>query len=227
MPVFLLDNSHVFPPGNLAREDGLLAVGGDLSPGRLLAAYKNGIFPWYNPGESILWWCTDPRLVLEPRELHVSKRLNRFLAKNPFDITFDTAFDRVIESCAQVRLEQNEGTWLSDDMIHAYSLLHRMGHAHSAEAWENGALAGGLYGLAIGRVFFGESMFHRVSNASKAAFVALVSQLREWDFALVDCQVVTRHLLSFGARTISRREFLSRLSVLVRQPSKAPPHLWC
>ncbi len=226
MSVFLLDNSPLFPPGNLAGEDGLLAVGGDLSPDRLLHAYQNGIFPWYNPGEPILWWCPDPRLILEPEKLHVSRRLGRFLSKAPFKITFDTAFDEVIQSCAQVRLDNNEGTWLSNEMIRAYTTLHEMGYAHSAEAWENGTLAGGLYGLAIGRIFFGESMFYRTPNASKAAFIALVTQLRKWNFAMVDCQVVTRHLLSLGARTVSRHRFLSMLSLLTHQPSKAPPYLW-
>ncbi len=226
MPVFLLDDSLLFPPGELAREDGLLAVGGDLRPERLLLAYRQGIFPWYNPGDPILWWCPDPRLILEPEKLHVSRRLRRTLARSPFRITFDQAFSEVIRACAQVRLERGEGTWLTDEMIQAYIQLHRMGYAHSVEAWQEGMLAGGVYGVAMGRVFFGESMFHRVTNASKAAFVALVNQLRIWDFAMVDCQVVTRHLKSFGARTIPRREFLRMISCLVVQPSKAPGGAW-
>ncbi len=226
MSVFLLDNSLFFPPVELSREDGLLAVGGDLSPERLLLAYRQGIFPWYNPGDPILWWSPDPRLILEPERLHVPRRLRRVIASPPFEITFDKAFNEVIRSCAQVRREKGEGTWLTGEMIHAYCRLHRLGYAHSAEAWRHGELVGGLYGVAMGRAFFGESMFHRARDASKVAFVALVGLLKHWDFPLIDCQVVTAHLLRFGARTVPRREFITWLEVLVNQPSGAPAGEW-
>ncbi len=225
MPVFRLGNELAFPDPNLAREDGLLAVGGDLSPQRLLIAYSLGIFPWYNPGDPILWWSPDPRFVLFPKELHVPKRLRRFMKKMVFSITFDTAFDQVIEQCAQVRIERGEGTWLVPEMIEAYKVLHSLGLAHSAETWMGGRLVGGLYGVALGRVFFGESMFSLEPDASKSAFVTLMRHLEEWGFALIDCQLHTAHLERFGARHISRQRFLSLLNRLIREPTSAP-RIW-
>lgn len=226
MPVCLLDRGLVFPPSDLAREDGLLAFGGDLSLPRLLLAYRQGIFPWYNPGDPILWWCPDPRLVLEPQALHVSRRLQRGLRQRRFLVTMDQAFDEVIHTCAEVRVFRQEGTWLTPEMIDAYCLLHREGLAHSTEAWKDGELVGGMYGVALGRAFFGESMFHLCPEASKVALVTLVRQLVLWDFDLFDCQVTTPHLLRFGAREIPRDRFLERLSEAVNQPSGAPDGKW-
>ena len=222
MPVFRLGQEVLFPDPRLAREDGLLAVGGDLSPQRLLVAYSLGIFPWYNPGDPILWWSPDPRFVLFPRELHVPRRLNRFMKRSPFRITFDRAFDEVIQSCASVRLERGEGTWLVPEMIKAYKLLHRLGFAHSVETWWEGELVGGLYGVALGRVFFGESMFSTRPEASKCGLVALVERLLEWGFGLIDCQLHTHHLERFGARHIAREAFISLLSRLIAQGPDAP-----
>lgn len=197
-----------FPPLDLAlaEPDGLLAVGGDLAPARLLAAYRHGVFPWYEAGQPILWWSPDPRLVLFPDELKVSRSLEKVLRRKNFEFTVDRAFSAVIDACAAPR-HGERGTWITPAMRAAYVELHRLGHAHSAEIWMDGQLAGGLYGLALGRVFFGESMFHRVSNASKLAFILLVHLLKAWGYALIDCQVYTAHLQSFGARDIPRREF--------------------
>ena len=211
MPVFSLSHKLAFPPVHLATEEGLLAVGGDLSPERLLLAYRNGIFPWYNPGEPILWWSPDPRLVLFPKELHISRSLRRVLRKGRFQITFNTRFREVIAACARARRPTGEGTWITPEMEAAYCRLNDMGYAHSVEAWQAGQLAGGLYGIALGRCFFGESMFARTSNASKVAFVALVKRLDALDFKLVDCQVHTQHLVSLGAREIPRKDFLKRI----------------
>ncbi len=226
MPVYLLGSRPVFPPGELAEKSGLLAIGGDLSKERLLKAYRHGIFPWYNPGEPILWWCPDPRLVLFPKRLHVSRRLKRTIRKGLFRVTFDMAFPQVIRYCAQIRIEQGQGTWLTEEMIRAYTHLHELGYVHSVETWIDDQLVGGLYGLCLGRVFFGESMFYKQTNASKIAFVALVKQLEDWDFALIDCQVVTSHLIRFGATPIPRKRFLRMLPKLINQSSKAPQGLW-
>jgi leucyl/phenylalanyl-tRNA--protein transferase len=226
MPVYLLDENLVFPPAELSREDGLLAVGGDLSPPRLLLAYRQGIFPWYNPGEPILWWSLDPRLILEPSKLRVSTRLQRTIRQGRFRVTLDSAFEDVIVSCSSTRIEKGEGTWLTPEMIRAYAELHSYGLAHSAEAWLGRSLVAGVYGLAMGRVFFGESMFTRISDASKVAFVTMVRQLEKWDFALIDCQMSTAHLKAFGAEEIARSAFLERLRRLVHLPSGAPAGLW-
>lgn len=193
----------------LHEPDGLLAVGGCLSSERLLTAYRYGIFPWYNTDEPILWWSPNPRLVLFPDKLCVSKSLRKTLRKNVFTITLDTAFDAVITACAEPR-EKEARTWLNPDMKAAYNELHRLGYAHSVEVWFEGALVGGLYGVALGQVFFGESMFHRKTDASKVGFVTLVEQLRNWGYQLIDCQVHTEHLVSLGAEEISRGQF-SRL----------------
>jgi len=188
-----------------------LAVGGDLSLPRLILAYKKGIFPWYSEYDPIIWWSPDPRLVLYPDRMNVSKSLKKILKQGRFQITLDLAFDRVIRECAVVRTEAGQGTWLVEEMIQAYILLHQAGYAHSVEAWSDGKLAGGLYGVSLGACFFGESMFTRVSNASKAAFVTLVRQLKKWEFDMIDCQVRTDHLVRLGAEEIPRKIFLKSL----------------
>jgi leucyl/phenylalanyl-tRNA--protein transferase len=220
MPVFQLSDSLLFPPPALAREDGLLAVGGDLSVPRLLLAYQHGIFPWYSPGEPILWWSPNPRLVLFPEEFHVSKRLGRTIRQQVFSITFDTDFSGVINQCANLRLDDGEGTWLDEAMIRAYCKLHELGHAHSVECWREGKLAGGLYGVSLGAVFFGESMFSLVRDSSKVALAGLVERLKGWDFELIDCQVGTGHLQRLGAREIPGEEFSARLAQAVAKPSR-------
>ena len=201
-----------FPDVELAlhEPDGLLAVGGALSEEWLLQAYRQGIFPWYGPGQPILWWAPDPRLVLSPGQLHVSRSLAKVIRKGRYTVTLDTAFSDVVAACAEPRPGQS-GTWITPEMREAYIKLHHGGHAHSVECWHEGELAGGLYGVAIGRIFFGESMFARRSNASKVAFVALVRQLARWGFRLIDCQVHTGHLASLGATAISRQAFTAIL----------------
>ncbi len=196
-----------------------MAVGGDLSPERLLLAYRQGIFPWFSAGEPILWWSPDPRLVLYPAEFKVSKSLKKTIKQKRFHITADTAFSKVIKACASVKRKNNEGTWIVDEMIKAYSLLHEAGFAHSIEAWYKGKLAGGLYGVSLGRCFFGESMFTLVSNASKAAFARLVKHLERFSFDLIDCQVPTQHLINFGAREIPRNLFLEQLEDSLKIPA--------
>ena len=215
MPVFTLSNKLSFPPPHLAIKEGLLAVGGDLSPERLILAYRNGIFPWYSPGEPILWWSPDPRLVLYPDELRISTSLRKVIKRKRFQITYDKAFDAVIQACAEAKRAYGEGTWITDEMKAAYCALHGQGHAHSVEAWQGERLVGGLYGISIGRVFFGESMFSQVSNASKVAFVTLVENLKRLRFKLIDCQVRTDHLIRFGAREIPRKTFLEQLEKAV------------
>ena len=201
-----------FPDVELAlhEPDGLLAVGGALSEEWLLQAYRRGIFPWYGPGQPILWWAPDPRLVLSPGQLHVSRSLAKVIRKGRYTVTLDTAFADVVAACAEPRPGQS-GTWITPEMREAYIKLHHTGYAHSVECWHEGELAGGLYGVAIGRIFFGESMFARHSNASKVAFVALVRQLARWEFRLIDCQVHTGHLASLGATAVSRQAFTAIL----------------
>ena len=220
MSVFLLSDEIKFPPPHLARKDGLLAVGGDLSQDRLLLAYKMGIFPWYSEPEPILWWSPDPRLVLYPCEIKVSKSLKKILKNKIFSVTIDQAFNQVITSCARIRLQKNEGTWIDEDMIKAYCGLHESGFAHSVEAWYEGELAGGLYGVSLGRCFFGESMFTRISNASNVAFVFLAEYLKSLSFDIIDCQVSTEHLINFGAREIPRKDFLKQLEKSLEAPTK-------
>lgn len=210
MPVYLLSDEIAFPSPQLA-EEGLLAVGGDLSRKRLLLAYRMGIFPWYSKYEPILWWSPDPRLVLYPGELRVSKSLQKTIKKGLFKITMDQAFEVVINACAHSRTSADEGTWIVEEMVDAYCDLHESGFAHSVEAWQEDRLAGGLYGVSMGRCFFGESMFTHISNASKVAFVALVKHLQALNFDLIDCQVSTPHLLRFGAREIPRARYLNEL----------------
>ena len=211
MPIFQLVDQLVFPDANQANEDGLLAVGGDLSVERLVLAYENGIFPWFNEGEQILWWSPDPRFVLFPKELKVSKTLKKEIRKKNFKITFNTAFEEVIDYCANVKRKDQQGTWITNEMRSAYVKLHKQGHAISVEAWQGDNLVGGLYGLSLGKMYFGESMFSIMSNASKVAFVSLVKKLKEEKYTLIDCQVYTEHLESFGARMLKREQFLNLL----------------
>jgi leucyl/phenylalanyl-tRNA--protein transferase len=219
-----LDSDDPFPPVEFAMRDpnGLLAAGADLSPHRLLDAYANGIFPWFGEDDPLLWWSPDPRMVLFTGELHVSRSLRRVARSSRFQITLDLAFREVMRGCGEPR-EGQEGTWITPAMMDAYTDLARRGHAHSVEAWEDGSLAGGLYGVAIGRMFFGESMFARRSDASKVAFVYLVRQLERWGVPMIDCQMSTSHLASLGAREIPRVEFLDRLRHLVNEPMIASP----
>ena len=223
MALFRLPREPVFPDPALADPDGLLAVGGDLAPERLLAAYRAGIFPWYEAGSPILWWSPDPRMVLLPGELHVARSLRRALRAGRFEVRADTAFARVVRRCAEVARPGQRGTWITAEMIEAYARLHRLGLAHSVEAWAGRDLAGGLYGVSIGGAFFGESMFADRPDASKVAFVTLVEWLRARGFDLVDAQVETAHLRRFGAREIPRREFLSRLARSLRKPTLRGP----
>lgn len=207
MPVFRLNEEVIFPRPSLAEENGLLAVGGDLSPERLISAYTLGIFPWYSQGDPILWWHITPRLVIFPEQFRIPKRLARYIRKPLFQVSLDCAFARVIESCAAVRTLQGEETWITDEMKEAYLRLHRLGYAHSVECWQGDKLAGGLYGVALDRVFFGESMFTTISNGSKVALASLVIYLRRRGFRLIDCQMTTEHLLQYGACEISGNEF--------------------
>jgi len=207
-----LDETLDFPNIHSALDDpnGLLAAGGDLSPERLLKAYQQGIFPWFDDEQPILWWSPDPRAVLFPNNIHVSKSLAKLIRKGGFRISFDEAFDEVVRACAAPR-RYSEGTWITDDMLGAYNTIHNMGYAHSLEVWQGDALVGGLYGISLGKLFFGESMFSRTDNASKIAFVALAKQLEQWQFPLIDCQIPNPHLSSLGVSEISRREFKNYL----------------
>jgi len=215
---WLADNSP-FPAleSALQEPNGLLAAGGDLSPQRLLAAYRQGIFPWYSVGQPILWWSPDPRMVLFPDELRISRSLARRLKKSDYEVRFDTAFHDVMLACAETRRPQQDSTWITADIIAAYCKLHELGYAHSAETWIDGQLAGGIYGVAIGRMFYGESMFHHVTDASKIAFVHLLLRLQKQGFGMMDCQMKTAHLASLGAREITRAEFSQRLAKLTAQ----------
>lgn len=207
MPLTVLDHELWFPPVEEAAEDGLLALGGDLSAERLLLAYRSGIFPWFNEEEPPLWWCPDPRCVLFPDELYVSKSMKQLLKRNTFNVTMNKAFEEVIYECGETR-KQKEGTWITDEIMTAYAELHRLGYAVSIEAWQHEQLAGGLYGIRMGNLFFGESMFSKVNNASKYAFITYVQQLKQEAVVLIDCQVYTPHLESMGARMIDRDLFL-------------------
>jgi leucyl/phenylalanyl-tRNA--protein transferase len=211
MPVYLLDDSLWFPPVTEAMDDGLLAVGGDLSVDRLLLAYKNGIFPWYNDDEIPMWWSPDPRFILFPDELKVSKSMQQMLKRNEFEFTVNAAFSQVIQCCSQIERRDGQGTWIGSEIIEAYTRLHMLGYAYSAEAWQDSELVGGLYGVLLGKVFFGESMFSRRSNASKYAFIRWVQILKEKGIQLIDCQVHTPHLESLGARMVARDHFIQWL----------------
>ncbi|PLX82397.1 MAG: leucyl/phenylalanyl-tRNA--protein transferase [Desulfuromonas sp.] len=221
MPVFRLSQQLRFPPPDLSEPDGLLAVGGDLSPPWLLLAYSSGVFPWFNEGDPVLWWSPDPRCVLELSDLQVSRSLARVLRRGEFAVTFDRAFARVVSACAAPRSDL-EGTWITAEMEAAYGRLHELGYAHSVECWREGELVGGLYGVCLGRFFFGESMFHSITNASKVAFVALARHLAERGFELLDCQLPTAHLFSLGAREMPRGVFLERLRRGGMEPSCEP-----
>jgi len=211
-----LADDEPFPPvvRALRSPNGLLCAGGDLSVTRLLEAYRHGIFPWFNPGEPILWWSPDPRMVLFPNEFKISRSLAKVLRKHLYEIRTDTAFEHVMHACAALRTG-HQGTWIGEDMIAAYCALHRMGYAHSVEVWMMDKLVGGVYGVSIGRMFYGESMFSMVSNASKIALAHLSGQLERWQFDMIDCQMNTPHLASLGAREIPRSEFIARLQELV------------
>lgn len=230
-PIFLIQDQQPFPPVELALEhpNGLLAAGGDLSPERLLDAYRHGIFPWFNADDPILWWSPDPRMVLFPDECRISHSLRKTLRKGNYEIRTDSAFEAVMRACATPR-DGQDGTWIQEEMIVAYCALHRMGYAHSVETWMEGELVGGLYGMALGRMFYGESMFSRRSDASKIAVAHLAGQLERWGFGMIDCQMSTPHLASLGAREIARGEFVTRLQELIHyQPIdlwKFDPHLF-
>ena len=221
---FLLDDTP-FPPVERALRipNGLLAAGGDLTPARLLDAYRHGIFPWFNEGDPILWWSPDPRMVLFPDEFRISHSLRKTLRNRIYEIRTDTAFEQVMLACAAPR--NGQGTWIIDKMVAAYTELHRIGVAHSVESWFGGELVGGLYGIAIGRMFYGESMFSRRSDASKAALAHLAAQLSRWNFGMIDCQMNTPHLATLGAREIPRAEFVRRLQELIHYPDIPSP--WC
>ena len=220
-----LDEDEPFPPVEraLREPNGLLAAGADLSPRRLLEAYARGIFPWFNEDDPLLWWSPDPRMVLFVGELHLTRSLRKVIRSGRFVVTFDRAFEAVMAGCAAPRDEESGGTWITREMCEAYTALHRLGAAHSVEAWAGGRLVGGLYGVALGRMFYGESMFTSESNASKVALVGLARQLERWGFEMIDCQMSTGHLASLGAREIPRREFVARLDRLVHQPAIAAP----
>ena len=219
MPVFRLDKRLVFPPVELA-EDGLLAVGGDLSVERLLLGYSQGIFPWYGPELPILWHAPDPRMVLTPDELIVNRSLRKAIRRQPYQLKLDTAFSAVLAACAEVPRPGQDGTWIIPAMVEAYGGLHARGFAHSFEAWDGDVLVGGLYGVSLGGCFYGESMFARAPDASKIAFAAAVAQLAAWGIGLIDCQVHTEHLARFGARELPRAEFMRRLAVALESPTR-------
>jgi leucyl/phenylalanyl-tRNA--protein transferase len=224
MPVFPLSPGSPFPDPRRASPSGLLAIGGDLSVDRLTAAYRAGIFPWFSDGQPLLWWSPDPRMVLPLHELHVPRSLRKVVRKHPYRITADRAFESVIDACAGVPRTGQPGTWITREMRSAYVALHRAGRAHSVEAWaDDGALVGGLYGVATGGVFAGESMFALRPDASKVAFALLGVQLARWGFELVDCQMHTEHLARFGARLVPRDHYLSALARLVDAPTPAAP----
>jgi leucyl/phenylalanyl-tRNA--protein transferase len=219
VPIFRLPREPtVFPDPRHAEPDGLLALGGDLSPRRLLAAYAEGIFPWFNEDSPILWWSPDPRLVLVPDELHVPRSLERTLRRGTYRVSADTAFGDVIRACSTKERPGQDGTWITTEMADAYEELHRLGYAHSFEAWQGDALAGGLYGVSLGGAFFGESMFADRPDASKVAFVTSVRWLDERGIRLIDCQVRTEHLVRFGAREVPREQFLADLKRALRAP---------
>lgn len=221
---WLNENDYEFPPPHLALDEpnGLLAAGGDLSPKRVLAAYRQGIFPWFNPGEPILWWSPSPRTVIYPTQLHISRSLRKTLRQKLYRVTLDLVFGQVMRACAQPRVGA-QGTWISPEIIAAYTELHRQGFAHSVEVWRGEELVGGLYGIALGRMFFGESMFSRADNASKVGFAHLVRQLIDWEFQLIDCQVANDHLFSLGAVEIPRDSFQQMLLDFTQRPALPGP----
>lgn len=224
MPVYLLDpESDEFPDPERADRSGILAVGGDLRPSRLLTAYAHGIFPWYSEGQPILWHSPNPRFVLEPARFHLPKSLSKTIRRGEFQVRYDTAFAEVIRACAEISRPGQDGTWITTDMEAAYLTLHELGFAHSVESWQGDQLVGGLYGVSIGSAFFGESMFAQVSEASKVAFAELVVKLKGWGFSLIDCQQQTQHLARFGAEPWPRQRFLAELERAVQEPTRRGP----
>ena len=217
--IFQLPEESVFPDPALADEDGLLAIGGDLSVERLLTAYSYGIFPWFNEGNPIMWWSPEVRPVFYPGKIKVSKSLRQTIRKDMFEIRMDTCFEDVIRACGEIR-KDGEGTWINDDMVHAYAQLHKLGFAHSVECFLDGELAGGLYGIALGKVFFGESMFFRVRDASKVALFALSENLKDWGYHFIDSQITNGHLLSMGAQEVTRNEFMKMLEKAMQYETK-------
>jgi leucyl/phenylalanyl-tRNA--protein transferase len=220
MPVYLLSEELVFPPPEGASREGVVAVGGDFRPERLMLAYAQGIFPWPTEGMPLLWFSPNPRFVLDLQHAHVPRSLKKKIKRGGFEIRVDTAFEAVIDGCAAAPREGQRGTWITDELRAGYVALHALGYAHSIECWMDGVLAGGLYGVSLGRMFFGESMFSRIDDASKIAFTVLLGNLAQWEFALVDCQVYTDHLERFGAVDMPRREFLSTLRVALGAPTR-------
>ena len=215
MPLFVLDNELVFPPPHLAEPDGLLAMGGDLTPERLIVAYRQGIFPWYD-GDHILWWSPDPRFVLWPHDLKIGRSIKPLLKRNAFEFTINKAFSEVIHQCKKITRPGQDGTWITDEIEKAYIKMHELGYAHSAEVWQEGKLVGGLYGMKMGKVFFGESMFSKVSNASRYSFIKYVEHLITEGVELIDCQVYTEYLESMGAVMIPGHRFLGLLKDFVK-----------
>ena len=207
----LLGSKHIFPSADSASQDGIVAIGGDLDPNRILKAYKNGIFPWFENDDHLVWWSPDPRMVLFPEKLKISKSTKKLLKENFFKVTFNQSFDEVVDSCAKVKRFGQNGTWITNGLKKAYSKLHKMGHAYSVEVWKDYELVGGLYGIDLGDVFCGESMFTKANNASKIGFVHLVKELTKNKYKLIDCQVPSAHLKSLGAEEISRKDFLKYL----------------
>ena len=210
--MYRLTDALLFPSPEQASAEGIVAVGGDLQPERVMLAYRKGIFPWFESDDFLLWWSPDPRMVLFPDRLKISKSMRTVLRKKQFEVTFNKAFDQVVEACAKVKRFGQNGTWITPGLMEVYSSLHTQGHAHSVEVWEEGSLVGGLYGIDLGTVFCGESMFSKSSNASKVALIYLVKELKKNKYELIDCQVPTQHLASMGAEPISRTEFLTFLS---------------
>lgn len=222
MPIYLLSDEHpeLFPPPERADTSGVVAVGGDLRPERLLAAYARGIFPWYSEGDPILWHSPDPRFVLTPDTLHAGRSLRKTMARGVYEVRYDTAFRRVITECSRVPRPGQSGTWITEEMMESYVTLHEAGFAHSVEAWAEGELKGGLYGVSLGAAFFGESMFALAPDASKVAFVTAAERFQGWGFQLIDCQVETEHLARFGAENWPRRRFLSALARALKEPTR-------
>jgi leucyl/phenylalanyl-tRNA--protein transferase len=219
-----LHGDDPFPPVSCALDEpnGLIAAGGRLTVERLVSAYRQGIFPWYSEGQPVLWWTPDPRMVLEPHAIRIARSLRKRLRRRDYEVRVDTCFTAVVRACAEPR-EGQAGTWITAEISRAYTALHRAGLAHSVEVWIDGALAGGLYGVALGRMFYGESMFARATDASKIALAHLARQLERWEFGLIDCQMETAHLASLGAHAVPRREFMSKLSELVNYPGRLGP----
>ena len=210
--MYRLTDALLFPSPEQASDEGIVAVGGDLKPERVMLAYRKGIFPWFESDDFLLWWSPDPRMVLFPDQVKISKSMRAVLRKKQFEVTFNKAFDDVVEACAKVKRFGQNGTWITPGLMEAYSTLHTQGHAHSVEVWEEGVLVGGLYGIDLGTVFCGESMFSKANNASKVALISLAKELKKNKYKLIDCQVPTQHLVSMGAESIPRAEFLTYLS---------------